>query len=155
MIIKLDKPNPAPYSQSCNVDHVWPIKMQTHQKNDRRIVFPAVVKLSGIIDEITASGLTVDKASWLNAPLVEECFMNLESKYVWEKEIAPGDDHVLLCLEIIGGHIDDEHLSDRIGENGILYNIHHQQKDFQLDKWTMQLVQMELKIIKMKMDIDH
>ena len=79
------------------------------------------------VDEITASGLTVDKASWVNAPLVEECFMNLESKYVWEKEIAPGDDHVLLCLEIIGAHIDDEHLSDRTGENGILFNIHHQQ----------------------------
>jgi len=26
MIIKMDKPNPAPYSQSCNVDHVWPLK---------------------------------------------------------------------------------------------------------------------------------
>ena len=31
MIIKLDKPNPAPYSQSCNVDHVWPLKGQTNQ----------------------------------------------------------------------------------------------------------------------------
>ena len=30
MIIKLDKPNPAPYSQSCNVDHVWPLKNQTN-----------------------------------------------------------------------------------------------------------------------------
>lgn len=79
------------------------------------------------VDEITASGLTTGKASWVNAPLVEECFMNLESKYVWEKEITPGDDHVLLCLEIIGAHIDDEHLSDRTGENGILFNIHHQQ----------------------------
>ena len=37
------------------------------------------------IDEITASGLTVDKASWVNAPLVEECFMNLESKFVLGK----------------------------------------------------------------------
>ena len=79
------------------------------------------------VDEIAASGLTAGKASWVNAPLVEECFMNFESKYVWEKEIAPGDDHVLLCLEIIGAHIDDEHLSDRTGENGILFNIHHQQ----------------------------
>ena len=30
MIIKLDKPNPAPYSQSCNVDHVWPLKQQVN-----------------------------------------------------------------------------------------------------------------------------
>ena len=28
MIIKLDKPNPAPYSQSCNIERVWPIKTQ-------------------------------------------------------------------------------------------------------------------------------
>ena len=26
MIIKLDKPNPAPYSESCKVDAIWPIK---------------------------------------------------------------------------------------------------------------------------------
>ena len=28
-------------------------------------------------DEITASGLTVEKADWVNAPMVKECFMNL------------------------------------------------------------------------------
>ncbi|WP_407393464.1 flavin reductase family protein, partial [Methanobrevibacter sp.] len=56
-------------------------------------------------DEITASGLTVEKASWINAPMVRECFMNLECKYVWEKEIVPGDDHVMLCLEVVGVHI--------------------------------------------------
>ncbi len=58
-------------------------------------------------DEITASGLSVENASWVNAPMVSECFMNLECKYVWEKEIVPGDDHVMLCLEIIGIHIDE------------------------------------------------
>ena len=25
MIIKLDKPSPAPYSESCKVDQIWPI----------------------------------------------------------------------------------------------------------------------------------
>ena len=52
--------------------------------------------------------------------------MNLECRYVWEKEIVPGDDHVVICLEVLGGHIDEEHLADRIGDNGLLYNIHYQ-----------------------------
>lgn len=77
------------------------------------------------VDEITASGLTAKKAEWVNAPVVEECFMNLECEYVWEKEIVPGDDHVMICLEIIGAHIDEENLSDKTGENGLLYNIHY------------------------------
>ena len=77
-------------------------------------------------DEITASGLTVEKADWVNAPMVKECFMNLECKYVWEKEIVPGDDHVMICLEVLGLHIDEDHLKDRTGEQGLLYNIHYQ-----------------------------
>ncbi len=32
MIIKLDKPNPAPYSQSCNIESVWPVKMQNNNQ---------------------------------------------------------------------------------------------------------------------------
>ncbi|MCR5249390.1 MAG: flavin reductase family protein [Lachnospiraceae bacterium] len=77
-------------------------------------------------DEITASGLTVEKASWVNAPMVQECFMNLECKLKWEKEIVPSDDHAMLCLEVIGLHIDENNLPDRTGESGILYNIHYQ-----------------------------
>ena len=76
-------------------------------------------------DEITASGLTAVPAKWVDAPMVEECFMNLECKYVWEKEIVDGDDHVLLCLEVIGVHIDESHLADKTGENGLLYNLHY------------------------------
>ena len=78
------------------------------------------------VDEISSSGLTVEKASWVDAPMVEECFMNLECKLIWEKEIVPGDDHAMLCLEVIGLHIDENHLPDRTGESGILYNIHYQ-----------------------------
>ena len=76
-------------------------------------------------DEITASGLTAEKAKWVNAPVVSECFMNLECRYAWEKEIVPGDDHALICLEVIGAQIDEEYLSDKTGEDGFLYNIHH------------------------------
>ena len=46
--------------------------------------------------------------------------------YVWEKEIVPGDDHVMICLEVLVVHIDEDHLEDRTGEEGLLYNIHYQ-----------------------------
>ena len=85
-------------------------------------------------DEIPAAGLTVEKASWVNAPMVRECFMNLECRYVWEKEIVPGDDHVMICLEVIGAHIDEAHLADRTGENGLLYNIHYQLNPEHIEK---------------------
>ena len=65
----------------------------------------------------------------LNAPMIEECFINLECKFKWEKEIAKGDDYVLICLEIVNVHIDERHLNEndlgRTGKTGILYNIHH------------------------------
>ena len=76
-------------------------------------------------DEITSSGLTTVKASWVEAPMVAECFLNLECRYVWEKEIVPGDDHVMICLEVVGGHLEKEYLEDRFGGKGILYNVHY------------------------------
>lgn len=58
-----------------------------------------------------------------------EAFMNLECRYKWEKEIAEGDDYVLVCLEIVNVHIDERHIDEndlgRTGKTGILYNIHH------------------------------
>ena len=51
--------------------------------------------------------------------------MNLECRYSWEKEIVEGDDHVIICLEVLGAHIDDAYLDDKTGDRGILYNIHY------------------------------
>lgn len=80
-------------------------------------------------DEIKAAGLTPVPADLVNAPMVDECFMNLECRFRWEKEIAEGDDYVLACLEIVCAHIDERHLNEsdlgRTGETGLLYNIHH------------------------------
>ena len=76
-------------------------------------------------DELAESGLTAVKAAKVNAPMVEECFMNLECKFFWEKEIVPGDDRVMVCLEVVNVHIDEKHLDNRIEENGMIYNIHH------------------------------
>lgn len=65
----------------------------------------------------------------VNAPMIEECFIILECRFRWEKEIAEGDDDVLMCLEIVKAHIDERHLDEndlgRTGKTGILYNIHH------------------------------
>ena len=72
-------------------------------------------------DEITASGLTVTNASWVNAPMVGECFMNLECKFAWEKEIVPDDDHVILCLEIISKYVNS--MSDESFAEWIQYLI--------------------------------
>lgn len=81
------------------------------------------------VDEIAAADLTTVKADMVNAPMIEECFINLECRLKWEKEIVEGDDHVLICLEIVNMHIDERHLDEndlgRTGKTGILYNIHH------------------------------
>lgn len=80
-------------------------------------------------DEILTAGLTAVKAEAVNAPMIEECFLNLECRFKWEKEITEGDDHVLMCLEIVSVHMDERHLEEndlgRTGKTGILYNIHH------------------------------
>ena len=75
-------------------------------------------------DEIAIAGLTAIKADMVNAPMIEECFMNLECKFKWEREIAEGDDYVLIYLEIVNVHIDERHLNEndlgRTGKTGIL-----------------------------------
>lgn len=76
-------------------------------------------------DELAESGLTAVTAEKIDAPMVEECFMNLECKFAWEKEIVPGDDHAMVCLEVVNVHIDEKYLDSRIEEKGIIYNIHH------------------------------
>ena len=76
-------------------------------------------------DELTESGLTAVKAEKIDAPMVDESIMNLECKFAWEKEIVPGDNHVMVCLEVVNVHLDEKVLDSRIEENGIIYNIHH------------------------------
>lgn len=81
------------------------------------------------VDEITASGLTSEPASKVNAPRIRECFLNLECRFLWEREIVEGSTHVLMCLEVVNICGDEEHLDEnrqgRYGETGYLYNIHY------------------------------
>lgn len=80
-------------------------------------------------DELALSGLTAEPASVVDAPRIPECFLNLECRYAWEREIAEGDDYVLMCFEVVNICIDEAHLDERVqgryGESGYIYNIHH------------------------------
>ena len=90
----------------------------------------ATIKHNGFEDdEIALSGLTAKPASKVDAPVIEECFMNLECKYLWEREITENSPHVLMCLEVVNVCVDEQHLDEtkqgRYGGNGLLYNIHY------------------------------
>lgn len=80
-------------------------------------------------DEITQSGLTVEAATVIHAPCIAECFLQLECCYLWEKEIVPGNEQLLICLEVVNIRADEAHLDEetlgRYGETGFLYNIHY------------------------------
>ena len=75
------------------------------------------------------SGLTPEQASVVNAPLIKECFLNLECRYLWEREIVEGSSHTLMCLEVVNILADeiylDEQKQGRYGDTGYLYNIHY------------------------------
>lgn len=51
-------------------------------------------------DEISLSELTLEPASMVNAPRIKECFLSLESYYLWEREIVEGSPSVLVCFEV-------------------------------------------------------
>jgi flavin reductase (DIM6/NTAB) family NADH-FMN oxidoreductase RutF len=90
----------------------------------------ATIKNNGFDDdEISLSGLTTEKASMVNAPRIKECFLHLECRFVWDREIIEGDTHVIICLEIINICADELHLNEftkgRYGDEGYLYNVHY------------------------------
>jgi len=79
-------------------------------------------------DEITKSGLTVEKAKMVNAPKIKECFLNLECKYLWEKELMEGH-NVVMCVKVVNVSMDNEYYDEKIkgryGKTGYIYNIHN------------------------------
>ncbi len=79
-------------------------------------------------DEISLSGLTAEQAKTVNAPRIKECFLNLECRYLWDREIKEGDSSVLMCFEVVNVCVDEAHLDEliqgRYGEGGFLYNVH-------------------------------
>lgn len=80
------------------------------------------------IDELIASNLHYRNGSVVNAPVVDECFLNLECEVMWEKDLFEDSNHVILCVKIVNVWMDEEHYNTdklgRYGETGYLYNIH-------------------------------
>lgn len=89
----------------------------------------ATIKNNGFDDdELAFSGLTAEPAKSVNAQSVKECFMNLECRLLWDKEVNEGSEQVMMCLEVVSVSIDEEHLDEtqkgRYGKTGFLYNVH-------------------------------
>ena len=78
-------------------------------------------------DEITASGLTAEKASGVNAPRIAECFLNIECEYLWEHELFPGSSTVTIAVKGVRFCMDSDHYEQkklgRYGKTGYLYHI--------------------------------
>lgn len=78
-------------------------------------------------DEITASGLTAEKALTVNAPRIQECFLNIECEYLWEHELFEGSREVAVALKAVNICMDSEYYDQtklgRYGDNGFLFYI--------------------------------
>ncbi|MBN1619956.1 flavin reductase [candidate division WOR-3 bacterium] len=78
-------------------------------------------------DEITKSGLTVEKAVSVNAPRVAECFLSLESEFLWEKATFTDGRGVSICVRVKHVAMDPEYFDEekkgRYGRTGYIYNI--------------------------------
>lgn len=62
------------------------------------------------------SGLTPQPASIVGAPFIKECFLNLECRYLWEREKTEESTHTLMCLEVVNICIDDTCLDEKSKE---------------------------------------
>lgn len=80
------------------------------------------------IDELSEANLHYRSGSKVNAPVVDECFLNLECEFVWEKELFMGSNCAALCVKVVNVWMDEEHYNSekngRYGETGYLYNVH-------------------------------
>ena len=80
-------------------------------------------------DEITSSGLTVHKAVAVNAPRIDECFLNIECEFLWEREHFDGSDGVVVALRAVHMAMDENYYDQapgkqgRYGKTGYLFNI--------------------------------
>ena len=81
------------------------------------------------LDEITESGLTVEKATSVNAPRIKECFLNLECEYSWEKDLMINGNFVVMCVKVKNIAMNKEHFDEkskgRYGETGYIFNLHN------------------------------
>jgi flavin reductase (DIM6/NTAB) family NADH-FMN oxidoreductase RutF len=83
-------------------------------------------------DEITAAGLTTEKAVKVHAPRIKECFLNIECEYLWEHELFEntgffGNQDVTVALKAVHISMDsnryDQNKFGRYGKTGYLFQI--------------------------------
>lgn len=78
-------------------------------------------------DEITASGLTAEKAAKVNAPRIKECFLNIECEYLWEHELFEGSSEVAVALRAVHICMDNDRYDlnklGRYGKSGYLFYV--------------------------------
>lgn len=78
-------------------------------------------------DEITAAGLTAEKASKVDAPRIRECFLNIECEFLWEHELFEGSNEVTVALKAVNLCMDseryDHHRLGRYGKSGYLFQV--------------------------------
>ena len=75
-------------------------------------------------DEITASGLTAEKAVKVNAPRIKECFLNIECEYLWEHVLAPENPSIVaVAVKAVHLCMDSDYYGKRgrYGKTGYLY----------------------------------
>ena len=83
-------------------------------------------------DEITAAGLTAEKAVKVNAPRIKECYLNIECEFLWEHELFEnvgffGNQDVTVALKVVNISMEsdryDQSKLGRYGKTGYLYQI--------------------------------
>ncbi|MDR1465837.1 MAG: flavin reductase [Oscillospiraceae bacterium] len=79
-------------------------------------------------DEITAAGLTAEKASKVNAPRIKECFLNIECEFLWKRALCAGSKTLTVALKALNICMDsdryDQSKLGRYGKGGYLFHIH-------------------------------
>ena len=78
-------------------------------------------------DEITAAGLTAERAVTVNAPRIKECFLNLECEFLWEHALFEGSREAAVALRVVNLAMDsqryDQSRLGRYGRSGYLFQI--------------------------------
>ena len=83
-------------------------------------------------DEITAVGLTAEKAAKVDAPRIKECFLNIECVYLWEHDLFEnagffGNEEVAVAVKAVNICMDsdryDQSKLGRYSKAGYLFQI--------------------------------
>jgi flavin reductase (DIM6/NTAB) family NADH-FMN oxidoreductase RutF len=79
-------------------------------------------------DEISAAGLTAERAIKVNAPRIKECFLNIECEFLWEHALFEGSQVLTVALKAVNICMDrdryDQSKLGRYGKTGYLFHIH-------------------------------